>query len=193
AHRARLDQRRVGARARLRHGERAAQFPVEQRTHPALLLLLGAPHGDELGIARVGRLVAEDRRRVDRRAEDLVHEPELHLTEPPATHVGRQMGRPEPALLDLLLERVGQPPEGRLVEVERLERVDLVTDEPPHPLELLLELGFSLEVPRHCFLPGRVPNPPSSPKWDPDPIGAVALTLTSTYRSHPEAMANGET
>src|SRR5437867_4809921 len=102
------------------------------------------------------------------------------------------MGGPQAAVLDLLPERVGQPPEGRLVEVERLQRVDLVTDESPHPLQLLLELGLGLEIPRHCFLPGRVPNPRSSPKWGPNPIGAVALTLTSADLSDPEAVTDGE-
>ena len=45
--------------------------------------------------------------RVDALAEDLVHQPELHLAEAEAAHVGRQVGGPQALLLDLLLERVG--------------------------------------------------------------------------------------
>ena len=37
-------------------------------------------------------------------AEDLVHERELDLAEPLAAELGRQVGGPQPAALDLLLE-----------------------------------------------------------------------------------------
>ena len=64
----------------------------------------GVPgHREDLGVAGVRRLVAEHRRRERRRAEDLVHEAELDLAEALAAELGRQVRRPQPALLDLLL------------------------------------------------------------------------------------------
>ena len=61
-HGLRGEQRGVGAGARLGHREAAAQLAVEQRLHPLLLLLVGAADGDQLGVARVRGVVAEDRR-----------------------------------------------------------------------------------------------------------------------------------
>ena len=60
---------------------------------------------EDLGVARVGRRVAEHRRRERGRAEDLVHQAELDLAEALAAEVGRQVGGPQAALLDLLLQR----------------------------------------------------------------------------------------
>ena len=101
-HGARLERRRVGAGdAGLGHRERRAQVAGEQRVQPAVLLLLGAGERDELGVAGVRRLVAERARRVRRRAEDLVHEPELDLAEALAAELGRQVRGPQPARADL--------------------------------------------------------------------------------------------
>ena len=44
-----------------------------------LLLLVGAVVGDDLGVAGVGRLAAEDDRGPADPAQDLVHQRELHL------------------------------------------------------------------------------------------------------------------
>ena len=56
------EQRRVGAGARARSSRSSERsFAVEQRLHPTLLLLSRAADGEQLGVARVGRVVAEDR------------------------------------------------------------------------------------------------------------------------------------
>ena len=118
AHGGRREQRRVGAGAGLGHREARAVLAVEQRLHPALLLLVGAADGDQLGVAGVGRVVAEDARAVHGLAEDLVHQAELDLAEPEPAHVRRQVGGPQALALDLLLQRVGDPPE-RLAALRR--------------------------------------------------------------------------
>ena len=69
------------------------------------------------------------------------------------------MAGPEAALLDLALEwwddfladRVGEVV-GRLHD--EVERLDLLTNEVIDPVELLLELGVGLEIPRHGVLLG---------------------------------------
>ena len=75
--------------------------------------------------------------------------PNLHLPEPHAAQLGRQVGRPQPLRLDLLLERPDQHPHLVVGQIERLEREDLLADEPAHPLQLLLELGLRREIPGH--------------------------------------------
>ena len=97
-------------------------------------------------------------------AEDLVHEAELDLAEALAAEVGRQVGGPQAALLDLLLERRDGALEALLAELleDGLDRPDLLAHELAHPVELLLELGLRREVPRHVgtasfgSLPSRV-------------------------------------
>ena len=69
---------------------------VEQRLHPLLALRVGAADGDQLGIAAVGRVVAEDARAVDGGAQDLVHQAQLDLAEAEAAHVGWQVRGPQP-------------------------------------------------------------------------------------------------
>jgi hypothetical protein len=88
-----------------------------------------------------------------RAAEDLVHEAELDLAEALAAELGRQVRRPQPAALDLVLQRRVDAVERRLVEVggDRLDRPDLLAHEGAHPFELLFELGLGREVPRHCL------------------------------------------
>ena len=151
-HRGGLQQRRVRAGVlRLGHRERRAQVAVEQRIQVLVLLVLGARHGEDLGVARVGRGVAEHGRREHRAAEDLVHEAELDLAEALAAEVGRQVGGPQAALLDLLLERRDGALEAVLAELleDGLDRPDLLAHELAHPVELLLELGLRREVPCH--------------------------------------------
>ena len=134
-------------------------LPSSKRLHPLLLLLGRAAEGDQLGVAGVGGLVAEDRRRVGALAEDLVHQAELHLAEAAAAHLRRQVGGPQALALDLVLHRVGEalerrPPFGRAPLLgQRLERDDLLPDERAHPVQLRLELGFGGEVPSHPSAP----------------------------------------
>ena len=112
---ARRQQRRVGAGARLGHRERRAEVAGEQRVQPALLLLVGAGQREDLGVARVRRLVAERDRRVAASVPRIsCMSPRLDLAEALAAEVGREVRRPQPALLDPLLQR-GQ----RAVELRR--------------------------------------------------------------------------
>ncbi len=105
AHGAGGEQRRVGTRAGFGHAEAAAVLAVEQRLHPLLALGGGAADGDELGVAAVGRLVAEDAWAVRGLPEDLVHQAQLHLAESLPAHVGRQVRRPQALALHLFLQR----------------------------------------------------------------------------------------
>ena len=78
-----------------------------------------------------------------------MHEPERDLAEALPAELRRQVRGPQPALADLALQRGERAVELRLVEVERLQRPDLVADEAAHPVQLRLKLGLGGEVPRH--------------------------------------------
>ena len=90
-------------------------------------------------------------------AEDLVEQCELELAETGAAELLVEEQRPQPAVLDLLFERVDQglglgvPRPGRAWE-HQVERLDLGSTELLDPVELFLELGLSREVPRHGVL-----------------------------------------
>ena len=129
-----------------------------ERSSPAssgssqLLLLVRRPgEREDLGVARVGRVVAEHERRVGGAAEDLVHQAELDLAEPLPAQLGRQVRGPQPALLDLLAQRRDRALEPVLAELleDGLDRPDLGAHEVGHPVQLALELRFGREVPRH--------------------------------------------
>jgi hypothetical protein len=137
--------------AGLGHRERRAQVAGEQWIQPLLLLVLAAGQREDLGVARVRRVVAEHERRQEAHPEDLMHEPELHLAEALAAEVRRQVRGEQPARLDLLLERRDRTVEALLAELVEhdLEGIDLRPHELAHPIELLLELGLGREVPRH--------------------------------------------
>src|SRR5690242_21300956 len=96
---------------------------------PALFLSLTAVLGQDLEVAGVGGLVAEDDRPPDRGALDLVHEAELHLSVTLSAELGRQVRRPQLLALDLLLERPDRAHESALVDVQDLEWIDLVVHE----------------------------------------------------------------
>ena len=124
-----------------------------------VLLFLGAEPGDDLGIAGVGGLGAEDDRRPGCPAEDLVDQGELHRAESLTTEVGSQMRRPQALVAHLLLERVDdaapfvvQRQEFAAGE-EHFEGFDLLADELPDPLEFLLELRFDGKVECHVSTP----------------------------------------
>ena len=148
------EPRRVGAGILgLGHREGGDQLAFQQRQEPALLLLLVTDQGQDLAVARVGGLVAENPGRPIGLPFDLVHQPELHLAVTLAAELGRQVRRPEAARLDLLLEVPDDAHEGRVVAFEDLEWDDRLTDEAPHPGELLRELRVGAEVPAHRSLP----------------------------------------
>ena len=150
-HRARAQQRRVRAGVRLGHREGRLEVAAEQRLQVALLLLGRSGEREDLAVAGVRRLVAEGVRRERAGAEDLVHQPELHLAEALPAELRIEVRGPQPALLDLLLERRVDAVELRLVELaeDRLDRPDLLAHEVAHPFELLLELRIGREVPCH--------------------------------------------
>src|SRR4029078_8361094 len=90
-------------------------------------LLVSAVVGDDLGVAGVGRLAAEHRRRPLRAAEYLVHEAELQLAVAEAAEVGAEVAGPESLLLHLLLERADHLVVHRMrlvVDGVRVERED---------------------------------------------------------------------
>ena len=154
-HGARLQQRRVGAGAvGLGHRERRAQVAGQQRVQPALLLLLLPASARISELPESGAWLPKALGAERRGAEDLVHEAELDLAEALAAELGRQVRRPQAALAHLLLQRRQRAVELRTVEVERLQRPDLLADEAAHPVQLGLELGLGREVPRHRRSPG---------------------------------------
>ena len=113
--------------------------------------------GDDLGIARVGSRGAEHDRCPRRRAEDLVDQGQLQLPEALAAELRTEVGGPETVVADLLLQRLNNR-SSLLVEgeegparVDQVERFDVLGLEVPDPLELLFELGLSLEIPCHCL------------------------------------------
>src|SRR5256885_4469547 len=64
------------------HRVRGEALAVQQRLEVARLLLLGAVLGDDLGVAGVGRLAAEDDRRPRGAPDQLVHQrSEEHTSE----------------------------------------------------------------------------------------------------------------
>ena len=117
--------------------------------------------GEDLRVAGVGRLAAERARRPARPAEDLVDQRELHLAVAEAAEIGTEVARPQPLRLHLLLQRREQLPVHRvrlvvheLVTEREVDRLDLGLHELADPVELLLELRFGREVPRHgCSCP----------------------------------------
>ena len=102
------DHRGVGPRPRLGHGEAAAETAVEQGQQPPLPMLLTArgldAHRQQLGVARIGGVVAEGHRPVRGLAQDLVHQAQLDLAEPTSAQLRWKVRSPQPPALDLLLE-----------------------------------------------------------------------------------------
>ena len=148
---------RVGAALWLGHGEAGDDVAVEERLEVLPLLLLGPVVREDLRVARVGGLAAEDVRRPHRPAEDLVQQRELHLAVARAAELGAEMAGPEAVLPHLCLQRIGDllvhrvPPVVRRggVREREVERLDLPPHEHVRPVELLLKLGLRLEIPGH--------------------------------------------
>ena len=87
--------------------------------------------------------------------EDLVQERQLELAVALAAELGAEVGGPQTAVLDLLLQRTDHG-HGRLVALvvriaeHQVERLDVLTDELVHPVELELVVGVGAEVPCHA-------------------------------------------
>jgi hypothetical protein len=144
---------------RLGHRVAREHLTVEQRLEVALLLLGRAVVGDDLGVAGVGRLAAEHDRGPLRPAEDLVEQRQLELAVALAAELGAQVGGPQVLAPHLGLQRVDDLAPGLvqrhelLVRPQQVEGLDLFADELAGPVQLALELGLGLEVPRHRFPP----------------------------------------
>ena len=155
---------RVGATLRFGHRIARGDLAAEQRLQVAGLLLVGAEHRQNLGVARIRRLATEHRRRPAGTAEDLVEQRELDLAEALATELRAQMRGPQPLILHLLLQR----PQNRhhlgvllviWVEGDEIEGFKLVPHELFDPVELCLIFRVCFEIPHggHPF-PGAAPR-----------------------------------
>ena len=163
ADRARRDERRVGTGARLGHGKGAADLAGEQRFEPLRSLVLAPGRldadRDELGVARIGGVVAEGDRAIGALAEDLVHEAELDLAETASAELGRQVRRPEPLAPHLVLEwRQERASAGFQLSVKVSSGKSSSRTKARIQASLLLELRLGLEVPGH----GDSPSSPAS-------------------------------
>ncbi len=150
-----LEQARVAAALRLGHRVRREHVLIQQRLEPALLLLLGAVGGEHLHVAGVGRRGTEHVRSPGIAADDLVEQAELELSEARAAEVLVEEDRPEALILDLLLEFADISLHRGIGRAHRVgehvvERLDLLFTELLDPVELLLELRFGAEIPRHA-------------------------------------------
>src|SRR5690242_6887451 len=112
--------------------------------------------GDDLGVAGVGRLAAEDRGREAVAAELLVHQGELQLAVALAAELRPEVAGPQALRLHLFLQRLDELlPEARdhHVAAEVGERLDLLLHELFYPIELLLKFRVGLKIPGHASLP----------------------------------------
>ena len=100
-----LEQARVRPALRLGHRVGREHVLVQQRHEPPLLLLLGPVGGEHLHVPGVGCSGAENLRRRGVAADHLVQQRQLQLAEPGTAELLVEEDRPEPLLLDLLLER----------------------------------------------------------------------------------------
>ena len=105
AHRAAAQAGRVGAGdLRLGHAEERPRRARDERLEELLLLLVRAEQVQDLAVARVGRLAAEDELRDDAAADLLVQVRVLEEAAARAAGLGRQMRRPQARVLRLLLQ-----------------------------------------------------------------------------------------
>ena len=160
-HRGRGEHLRVGAALRLGHREAGDDAVVEQRLQVALLELGGAVVGQDLAVAGIGCLRTENDRRAFRPAEDLVEQRQLHLAVAGTAEMRAEVGRPQPALLDDLLQRRDQRLAHRIVEVVRflddqVDRFALRAHEFLDPGQLLRPLGVGRRSPTPLFVPPSV-------------------------------------
>ena len=145
----------VGTALRLGHREAGEDLTGQQAGQVAVLLVLGAEAGDDLGIAGVGRLGAEHDRRPRAAAQDLVDQRQLDRAEALPAEFRAEVRRPQTLVANLLFERVDDPAplvvqrQKFAAGEQHLQRLDLFADELADPVELLLEFRFGREVPRH--------------------------------------------
>ena len=136
-------KRRIGARhVRLGHREERPRPPGDERLEEPLLLLRRAELVQDLGVAGVGRLAAEDELRPVGAADLLVHAGVVEKAVAGAAGLRRHVRRPEPRRARLRLQ----------ARDERLRRVVLAVEQALVREHVLLHerpvVGPALEVRR---------------------------------------------
>ena len=142
----------IGAALRLGHGEAGDDFVVEKRLEEQPLVFVGSVVGEDLGVAGVGRLAAENGRAEIRPAEDFVEQRQLDLTVALAAEFRAQMAGPKLAFAHFLLQRPDELVAPRVLDVARvskdkIERFDLLADEGVDPIKLDLKIRLCLKIP----------------------------------------------
>ena len=110
----------IGAALRFGHREAGHDPVVQQRLEVALLQLGRAVVREDLTVAGIGCLRTEHDRRAFGAAEDLVEQRQFHLTVAGSAQMRAEVGGPQAALLDDLLQRRNERLADRVVEVVRL-------------------------------------------------------------------------
>jgi hypothetical protein len=133
---------RVGAgHLRLGHREERADLAGDQRHQPALALLLGAELVEDLGVARVGSLAAEDQRRPVASPDDLVQVGVGKEAEAGPARLGADERRPQPGRLRPCPEVLEQRLRLAVLAGQRpLVRVHVLVHEGSDPLADLADL-----------------------------------------------------
>ena len=139
------------------------------------------PHRQQLGVARVGRVVAEDDRRQEAvRPSTSCSSPSRTWPKPMPAELGRQVRGPQALALDLFLQRRDRL--GEVVawsSVERLEREDLLVDEgtAPRPAWPRTQARSRSPTPRRTSFRARTA---ATATVDPVPADAIAAPTRST-------------
>ncbi len=133
-HRSRLQSRRIGPRhVRLGHGEERADLARYQWLQPALLLLLGTELPEDLPVARIRRLAAEEQLAPERAADLLVQERVREEASVGAPRLGGQVRSPQALVLRDLSQSHDQLVRPVVLAVERLlVRVEVLLHEGAH-------------------------------------------------------------
>ena len=196
-----LEHARVGTALRLGHREAGHDLTLEQRLEVVLLLLVGAVVRQDLGVACVRGLGAEDPPApAPGCAQLLVEQRQLDLAVALAAQLRAQVRRPQLLVAHGLLHRVDDGPLLRgllLVDVVRpdeLERRDVVLDELLDPVQLLLELGVGTEVPCHDGILRIIGGPRlvALPAPGSEPHGERDLTMRRRSSTGPRRSRVGE-
>jgi hypothetical protein len=115
---------------------------------------LRAVAGQDLSIARIGRLATEHHRRAPRPAENLVEEREPDLPVSESAQIGSKVARPEALVAHFLLQRWDQRGTARIGEVARMTKkkvkwLNLGAYELVSPGQLRPELVIDVKVEVH--------------------------------------------
>jgi hypothetical protein len=148
--RARLERRRIGARdLRLCHREERPHLPRDERRQKPLTLLVRPVQMQDLGVAGIRSLTAEDELRPDGAADLLVQARIREEAEPGAARLRRDVRRPESLRARAGAQLLDQRVRGIVLPVQRrLGRVDVLSHEGAVASSQLQHLGRE-ECARH--------------------------------------------